>query len=169
MNKLQKPRKSRITSDATPVPVLLLSGTDAASNGVPPPCFCSSDNPCHCHDYAQCNSISEMHVRPTLPCDKTFNCSPGEAPTGHSPRQSSLQKALDKVLKRVGAKDKERPSEAGYVTAEDSETVSRRSSIASLTEPPVALHESHGTAPVEAQDRHRIMPGWQLVSMIFLV
>lgn len=90
---------------------------------------------------------------------------------GQSPRQSSqfLQKALDKVLKRVGGKDKERSSaisEGGYATAEESDTVSRRSSIASLTEPPVAVQEVVSTAPVtSAVERHRIMPStWQQVS-----
>lgn len=89
---------------------------------------------------------------------------------GPSPRQSSqfLQKALDKVLKRVGGKEKERSSaisEGGYATAEESDTVSRRSSIASLTEPPVAVQEVISAAPVaSAVERHRIMPTtWQQV------
>ncbi len=34
MNKLQKPRKSRVTGDATPVPVLPLDSADGASNGM---------------------------------------------------------------------------------------------------------------------------------------
>ncbi len=76
------------------------------------------------------------------------------------------------MLKRVGGKEKDRAGsvgEPGYVTAEDSDTVSRRSSIASLTEPPILVHEPHGAAATEsAQDRHRVIPGWQQVSRIVL-
>ncbi|BDA41775.1 probable serine/threonine-protein kinase DDB_G0281745 at C-terminar half [Coccomyxa sp. Obi] len=124
MNKLQKPRKSRVSSDTVPVP--------------------------------------------SQPVDISGTATNGEVPVGHSPRQSSqfLQKALDKVLKRVGGKEKERSSaisEGGYATAEESDTVSRRSSIASLTEPPVAVQEMVSAAPVaSAVERHRIMPPtWQ--------
>ena len=124
--------------------------------------------PCQYHAFVLYSSMQDawLGTRPVT----DLCCFPGEAPLGQSPRQFSLQKALDKVLKRVGAKDKERPSDGGYATAEDSDTVSRRSSIASLTEPPVALHgEPHGAASVKsAQDRHRIMPGWQPVSIILL-
>lgn len=102
-------------------------------------------------------------------------CVAGESvPSGQSPpRQApfSFQKAFDKVLKKVGAK--ERPGctsgnsteENGYATPDETlepHPSSRRSSVSSQTTQtePAALALSDSSKILD--DRHNVMPTWQV-------
>lgn len=90
---------------------------------------------------------------------------------GHSPKPAfSLQKALDKVLRKVGARDKSHttshpPDTSVGTGATVSAGTSRRSSLGSLGMPegcPLPEAGSSGEAPT---NRHAIMPGWQVSRM----
>ena len=80
---------------------------------------------------------------------------------GHSPKLGfSLHKALDKVLRKVGAREKSQtphPPEGSTGTAPLSGHTSRRSSIGSM-----GLPEAVNAGEVPSSSRHAIMPGWQV-------
>ena len=80
---------------------------------------------------------------------------------GHSPKLGfSLHKALDRVLRKVGAREKSQsshPPEGSTGTAPLSGHTSRRSSIGSM-----GLPETVSAGELPSSNRHAIMPGWQV-------
>ena len=80
---------------------------------------------------------------------------------GHSPKPGfSLHKALDRVLRKVGAREKSQtshPPEGSTGTAPLSGHTSRRSSIGSM-----GLPETVSAGEIPSSNRHAIMPGWQV-------
>ena len=80
---------------------------------------------------------------------------------GHSPKLGfSLHKALDRVLRKVGAREKSQtshPPEGSTGTAPLSGHTSRRSSIGSM-----GLPETVSAGELPSSTRHAIMPGWQV-------
>lgn len=96
------------------------------------------------------NSVSEDSV-PPVAADSL----------GHSPKVGfSLHKALDRVLRKVGAREKSQmshPPEGSTGTAPLSGHTSRRSSMGSM-----GLPETVGAGEVPSSSRHAIMPGWQV-------
>lgn len=116
-----------------------------------------------CRTVQTCKSWSSAVI-------ESFLCCAGDS-LGHSPRPAfSLHKAFDKVMRKVGARDKSHttlhpPDTSVGTGATVSAGTSRRSSLGSLGMPegcPLPEAVSSGEAPTS---RHAIMPGWQVSCM----